>query len=559
MKKCLFWIFIVTFGCLISGEEEAVEKIRAHMVLKDYRSADFELQAALNMCADSIPLRKVACELYAETGQERSLISTWNQLEDSHFFDCLQTVAWGVLQNGSGSSSPKTRFITLLAAFLTRESKAVSHLERGLQDQNIWIRQIAAHLCSQYPDRKLQKALVLRLKKEKIPQVRLTLLEAIGSLKIQEAKEPLEAILESKNVSTEEMALAVSAYTELSEQVDEKTLQRLCSHPRAGMRLLGCALVEKWQEKKRVEFLRPLLRDSNPQVRSAVLRLFHWKGEPAWENFLRDSHPEVAVVAAWCALREGSPKGEKAFQRWLSYTHLSKRRFAAAALSKTGTHGVQLMEEALATSTDPLVNVHLSLGLMGQKSSLSVATHTLVQALKKKKTFWTWQERGGITHITESRLVPNREMSQTPKGVDLIVQMELIGAMALAGSNEALPFMRKLLKEQTWGSVWGSSMFLLTEGPKEAPEIIEELIDDPDPKVALQAALALSSFKKDKSALEALEKQYQAATRKQKELILEALGQIGSKESIPFLAETLNEPHQHLRLIAASSLLLCYH
>ena len=53
---------------------------------------------------------------------------------------------------------------------------------------------------------------------------------------------------------------------------------------------------------------------------------------------------------------------------------------------------------------------------------------------------------------------------------------------------------------------------------------------------------------------------YKKVDRDMKVNILGALGHIGDKQSIPFLIDLLEEPHQILKIVAASALIQCvYH
>ncbi|MCB1108984.1 MAG: HEAT repeat domain-containing protein, partial [Chlamydiia bacterium] len=101
---------------------------------------------------------------------------------------------------------------------------------------------------------------------------------------------------------------------------------------------------------------------------------------------------------------------------------------------------------------------------------------------------------------------------------------------------------------------------LLGEGATDALDIVKGLLDSKDPKVRVQAALVLAFMGREKSAATVLEDAYSNVPRECKLTILEALGAIGSEESLPFLVRTLDEPFQITRVVAASSIIQClYH
>ena len=73
----------------------------------------------------------------------------------------------------------------------------------------------------------------------------------------------------------------------------------------------------------------------------------------------------------------------------------------------------------------------------------------------------------------------------------------------------------------------------------------------------MQAALILSLWNREESAIQALEEGFALSDCDQKARILEGLGRIGSTRSVPFLINVLKEQSQTLRLIAAMALIQC--
>nr|NGX32352.1 hypothetical protein [Candidatus Anoxychlamydiales bacterium] len=101
------------------------------------------------------------------------------------------------------------------------------------------------------------------------------------------------------------------------------------------------------------------------------------------------------------------------------------------------------------------------------------------------------------------------------------------------------------------------SATLLKEGDEEALNIIKDLLEEKDSDVKVQAALVLALFGKDPSVITTLEEAYINADYNMKIQILEAIGHIGSKKSIKFLINALDEPYQNLRVVSASSMIRC--
>jgi HEAT repeat protein len=124
-------------------------------------------------------------------------------------------------------------------------------------------------------------------------------------------------------------------------------------------------------------------------------------------------------------------------------------------------------------------------------------------------------------------------------------------------SPDAQDAIRSFLTERNWGISGVAAALLLAEGNEDAVELVASLLDDPEPKVRMQAALAMGVLGGDARAVEVLQASYEAGDRADKEKVIEAVGRIGKMESVPFLVDKLRDPHQNLRITAASALLQC--
>ena len=79
--------------------------------------------------------------------------------------------------------------------------------------------------------------------------------------------------------------------------------------------------------------------------------------------------------------------------------------------------------------------------------------------------------------------------------------------------------------------------------------------NDSDKKIRLQAALVLAFMHQDEESIKVLEELYYTVKQNEKFYILEALGQLSTKQSIPFLMKLLSEPFMGIRVTAASILI----
>ena len=111
-----------------------------------------------------------------------------------------------------------------------------------------------------------------------------------------------------------------------------------------------------------------------------------------------------------------------------------------------------------------------------------------------------------------------------------------------------------------WGVVTGASVLLISEGDGEALNLIRKLLDDENEVTRIQAALVIAFYGGDPKVAQILENAYTKVDWERKIQILEAIGFIGNRDSIPFLLEVMKEPFTLLRTIAASSVIQClYH
>jgi HEAT repeat protein len=126
--------------------------------------------------------------------------------------------------------------------------------------------------------------------------------------------------------------------------------------------------------------------------------------------------------------------------------------------------------------------------------------------------------------------------------------------------SKAKQTLREFLKNQVGKVPNFAAATLLEEGDEEEVALVKELLNDPDERIRLQAAFILALRGREVSALKVLKEAYPHADREMKIHILEAIAQIGDRESIPFLLEIFKEPFQVMRIIAASALIKClYH
>jgi HEAT repeat protein len=144
-----------------------------------------------------------------------------------------------------------------------------------------------------------------------------------------------------------------------------------------------------------------------------------------------------------------------------------------------------------------------------------------------------------------------------PKEIDQLTRLRLLNILCIADAEKAGELIRAFLHNRTWGVVGAASTLALQEGDLEAIEIVRGLLNDPDEEMRIQAALALAFHGGDQAVSSVLESAYPKVNWEKKINILEALGFIGNRSSIPFLLSVLEEPFQLSRTVAAASIIQC--
>ena len=134
---------------------------------------------------------------------------------------------------------------------------------------------------------------------------------------------------------------------------------------------------------------------------------------------------------------------------------------------------------------------------------------------------------------------------------DLAVRMELLHKLICKNSEGAMEAVKSFLKEKRLGKAMLASFVLLQEGDEETAKLVQQLLYDEDPELSLQAALLLGGLFSDPEALFVLKSNYEAADLETRLKIIESLGRIGDKESIPFLKKQLKDPSLVIQILSA--------
>lgn len=566
-------LFMILFSSLAFGETEAIKRIHSHLLIHDYYSALKECEESLKTAPESEGLKKVYVRVLAENGKDDEAIMGWKKLgidSEKDDTDLLESLAWGVLARSKNSPQFVVSIASLMSAYYTNDVRAVQMLQSQLSSSNALLRSMAAQLSPQYRDGLLINELIRLLGSEKVWFVRLEVIKALGAMEVKEVKEPLKRMITNSRTTAEEKGNAIASLVNIYEHVEEKEFLELIQSKRAGLRHLACQIVTHLDLSDKIPLVEKLLDDPTSDVRVAALSTLYLMGLKSLSpivlekmvDITADPHPSVALTAAWTISQYAPETALQVVRKWVYSTDEASRRLAAFILGRMGDTGKKLSHEVLKLSPDPFVKANLALGGIGQGGDPKHLAHILYTFLmiRKEKVMWDGAQSPFFQILAPSKICHVPQVPQYPTMVDHLTRLEILGMLTALKHPKAEEAVKSFLTHQVLGITYAASNTLLEEGGEEAIDILRELLKAEDDNVRVQAALVLALSGGETKAVQVLQEAYFSVDREMKINILGALGHIGDKISIPFLMELLEEPHQILKVIAASALIQCvYH
>lgn len=580
--KIWYLIFLV-FLCATSSsfgacsEEEYKKRIYAHLMISDRLSAVQEAEKALREYPKSKNLQLAYIRALSEKGDETEAMEQWaetviNFQEEKNDRRMLELLAWGVLNKGESSAQLNIRLNSMIGAAFTRDAKAIPILLEQMRASNALLRSIAVKLASSFGDAPFKDEITRMLKEEKVWYVRLDVIQAIGALHVRELKAELKEIIGNPRTLVEEKAAAIVALVSMYDVIEREELLSLVQSDRAGLRQLAAEVITYLNMKEELDLLLPLLRDVSSDVRISALnalalmrvqKIGSARVIELLEENLQNSSPEVAITASYVLLLNDEREGLRRFSQWLKSENPEWRRLSSAALSSSGKYGLKLILKEFKETRDPYVKINLAMGLIGQRIQVNAACDAIHKVLSQEKnTLWMWDARSNplFRSLAPSRVKHIEHIPHYPAVIDQLVKLDLLSVLSILRYPDAGAVVREFLQARTWGVTGAAAATLLQEGDEEDLVAVRELLNDPDEKIRVQAAMILAIVGSDPSAVKILQGAYPHVDREMKVHILEALAHIGDPSSIPFLLEILKEPFQVLRVVSASALIQClYH
>ncbi len=564
-------VCVLVWSALCADETEWLKQIGAQLCISDKHAALAACKRALAQHPHSLELKRAMIQVLGQLGQGQEALRWWKEWglarEDRAL---IETVAWGVIEQSAESSQWIIPFSAMISAFATQDVRVTSFLLKQLRSPHAFLREVAVKLAANYRDAALVAELKRLLKEESVWSVRLQVIEALGAMEIQEAKEALQALAVASRTSLREKIAAISALVAISSSIEEKEFDVLISSPWAGLRMLACHLVAHldWVDKKKEVVA--LLNDSSPDVRLAALNTLYLVGlgrlekkeREKIEALISDVHPFVAITASWIALRFAPQLGLRRLEKEIGGGDPAAARCAAFALSHGGKAALPLARALFQTHVDPFVRVNLALGLAKKEREKEVYCHFIHFFLTSHQKRIMWEgganplfEVIGPTHLCHIAGEPHY-----PLTVDQLTRLEILTVLAKLSDKRAQAAMRAFLAKPLLGITYAAASALIEQGGEDILGILRALLQDEKEVIRVQAALVLALSWREDKAIHTLQQAYFTMERAFKVNILHALGYIGSERSVPFLLARLQEPYEVVKVAAAAALIQClYH
>lgn len=576
MRKTLnYLLFITTFiyGYQVfaetSSEARTCQRIKLFFLLQDSQGALETCASAIGQFPQSLEVKKLYVQALSQSGRSLYALQLWEDIkselsdekERSRIQECI---AWGILSTGGSSSQIAIKNFSLFNSFQTQDARVSEMILHALNSSNALERALAVKLAAKYGDTLLHQFIIKLFRTEKISFVRKELIEAIGVGKIFEGKEILENIL-LQDINPSEKYLAIRSLSLLCEDLDLKEIRALLGHPCASFRLLGIEIIDKLSLVELYPLLFTALRDPSLEVKIAGLKTIGLRISSKWsidqKNVITaccfDRNPFIALLAAWNCLLQEESIGNDIFIEKMQSNNPSIRIFASALLSFSGFKGISLIISLFESSTDPYIRANLARGLLSLRVLVKEASLVLLHFIRNTQSpiMWDRSQYVFFPMISPSNVAPNPLCYNLRFVIDGMTRLSLLNNLLIIEPENAIEIARNYLHNHFWGLSGNASIILMETGHNYCIDLVKNLLNDPDKKIRLQAALVLAFMHQDQESIKILEELYYTAKQHEKFYILEALGQFSTRQSIPFLMKLLSEPFMGIRATAASILI----
>lgn len=582
LKRSFLFPCLFAFASLASIEYQPAlekkyrEKIACELLIHHYTQAVQTASEAVKQLPMSQSLREQYIQALSKVGDERRLLQSWQKyardFPEAKYSDrVLEPMSWGVIQKAQLSENMATKFTGLIAASMQNDSYSVETLIETLKDSNSFLREISLQFCLNFGDEVLKKEILRMLNEETVYEVRKKVIEVAQRLRIEEARPILESLLDQDKISYEEKNLIASALVQFYDQVSLDDLKKLAQSPIVGHRFLACALFANFDLKEHAPLLVPLIYDTNRSVRLLALsslgglKLSHIEDKSLDEVLspaLEDPIPQVAMLASWALLKEKPALAKTHLRHYLLHSDQAVRLQAAALVGYSLPLCEDLARDFFTVHPDVYVRANLSFYLASHRLEIVKACDQIFSLFSSHEPYFFKES----LPFQLNMLVPSHLLFEdrsplayysVSSSYHQMAQLQLLNLLATLKDPRAKEAMSSFLERHHSDVATLNLRSVLQFDDHQALELMREFLNHTDQHKKVEAAIVLALFKKDSEALKVLEQVFNEVSRDLKQIILMAMGEIASKDSIPFLTDHLYEASQSLRVQSAAALIRC--
>ena len=521
---------------------------------------------ALKDFQDNPSLLSLYISSLAESEKTEEMVKEWDKLfllskEKALEPFLLESMAWGVIKKGARDSALPLRAISLVAAAMSNDFRGVRLIEEAMDHPNSLIRTIAYKVSGQMGDPCLQNKIRTRVKEEKETEAKLSMIRALGALRMKELEPYLVGIVEGNSNRQLEREAAFEALLTLHEGPKTGEVEELLKSPRSLHRAVGCRLALHLQPAPALSLFQPLLVDSSRRVvleASRTIGLLYAKSaelDDLIKGLKKRPEGEARVASLWIeALRN-----EGTVEDWIpfiNHPNVKVALYSAALLGTAGEKSIPLRQSLFDKAKDPFVKINLALGLLPEVEQRDSILAFLSKQFDVKTLLWGVGEQGGVAFLLPQKGEPLPPMV-SQKDMDVVARLQFLSCVAPFAPAFAEEKLKSFLTHRRPEVGLMATTLLIKEGSNEMLEQVEDLLQDPSFPHKVEAALLLSLWRRDDEGVKVLQEHYPKGDRKEKEVLLEAIGRLGGPAQAPFLIECLKEPFPMLRVIAAIGLISC--
>ncbi len=551
------------------------EKISYHLLIRNDTEAASLSTQAIESFPYSSNLRKLYIESLSSIGSEKKLLRAWQQFSrdfpDQKYEDqVLELVAKGVLHYAEFSEPYLSKQYRYAVSDAFTDASSVESLKEAFHDSNFAVREMALNAVLSHGDDVLCDEIVDLLERERMPSVRRKALEVLIRVKGEEAKPIAESMLKNPNLSYFDRLSLILALLDGKDSMERSELEQLAQSSQAIERLIACYTYAYYGIKENLDLLKAMIYDPILDVRiQALTSLGHLRinqidGESVdalMQPIIEGENKELSLLASWVCMLSDCSNQKHCFRDFLYHSNQKIRLQAASLIGYSLPYTQDLAEEFFQTHSDKYVRLNLSAQLLVHRVRVKEAQDQVFDFLQHPETA---QFKASMPYPMETiwpvQLVDNfeKQISGVPSMVHSeVVQFCLLNLLAVLEDPRAYGAISDFLETHHSNAALASMPQFIRAGSAQLLDLICSFFDHPDLNKRIQAAALVAMLKKEEKALQILYDAYPQVDRRLKEMIVTIVGQIGAKDSIPFLMEAIYEPSQSMRIVAASSLMQC--